>query len=337
MTSTNKHYFLAFLLLVTIGVISCEDNSEEPTPPMLTVSETSIDLGDVFAGAFTTADFTVSGENIVGGVTLEVTGEGYSLNNTSFIVANNDNTATITFSPAADAAVGTSSATITVTAGELSETISVTANVVEAPSTFLESGTEIYVNDFEFGYVDEGHLDSLTTEALDTVAIVLEGVTAVHSIATYREGAFGATFQVNFSMCDDTASDGTADADNTDNDFSCGNAIAIQGAVAPESASVEFALSGLEPGQPAIVTYWLRPNANLERGLAASFTGGETVNHLFDNEDGSVDGYNRTYTQYSITGTADDNGNLLFKCEAFAPEGNTSRATSIDNVVITAL
>ena len=76
----------------------------------------------------------------------------------------------------------------------------------------------------------------------------------------------------------------------------------------------------------------MEQNGSSERGLDASFTGGETVDHAFN--DGTGD--SGIYTMYSITGAADENGVLVFKVEADLPEGTYSRGISVDGVTIVA-
>ena len=261
------------------------------------------------------------------------------MSQTVFPIANASNTVTLTFAPSLDATLGAVSGEITVTAGDLTKTITLTANVTAPPIAFLESGTVIFSSDFEMGNVSDssdpnGHGSALTAEDLGSTGSTYEGLTVSYVVTNYDDGDettedIGARVQSQRGLCIETAVDGVANADNNDDsDGNCGNAFSIQGA----GTSVEITVSGLEAGQPASVSYWLRLHGSSERGLDASFTGGETVDHAFT--DGTGD--SGIYTMYSITGAADENGVLVFKVEADLPEGTYSRGISVDGVTIVA-
>ncbi|MFT6865658.1 MAG: hypothetical protein ACJA08_000481 [Cyclobacteriaceae bacterium] len=334
---SSKNYLLIILFISCIGFISCSE--DEPAPdPVVTLSASSLAFGDVQAGVTATKEFTVTGENITGTVTLSVTGKGFSLSQTVFPIANALNTVTLTFAPSLEATLGAVTGEITVSSGDLTEIIDVTANVTAVPITFLDAGTVIYSSGFEMGKSstsgDGGHGSELFVEDLESAGTVMEGLTVAYAITHYNDGDdtntdIGARVQSQRAMCTDTASDGVADADNNDDtDGNCGNAFSVQG----PGTSVEIAVSGLEAGQPATVTYWLRLHGSSERGLDASFTGGDTMDNAFT--DGTGD--SGIYTMYTINGTADIDGNLKFKIEADLPEGTYSRGIAVDEVSIAA-
>ncbi len=336
----SKFQFLALLvaLMASSMLVSCGEDDPAPDP-VLTVSTTSISLGEVTAGTSTTADFTITGENVTGSLSLSVTGDGFSLSASSFPVATATNTVTVTFAPAVTATPSAVTGSITISVGDLSEMISISATILEAPPTFLESGTEIFSSDFEMGKPSDssdpsGHGSALTADDLELAGSVLEGLTLAYTVTNYDDGDpsnedKGARVQSQRGLCAGTEDNGVADADNNDDsDGNCGNAFSIQG----PGTSVEISISGLNPSQPATVTYWLRLNGSSERGLDASFSGGTTVDHAYT--DGTGD--SSIYTEYSISGAADENGDIVFKVEADLPVDNYSRAISVDNVTIVA-
>lgn len=112
-----------------------------PSTPTITVSRTSVDCGSVVEGNTTTATFTVSGINLTAGITLEVTGTGFSIDKATLAPTAGTvaaTTITVTFAPTA---AGEQSGTITISSpGATNKTISLravgtTAAVAPAPST----------------------------------------------------------------------------------------------------------------------------------------------------------------------------------------------------------
>ena len=106
-------------------------------PPKLNVSKSEIEFGEVETNDTDTQDFTISGTNLTADATLEITGTDaamFSVNRTT-IYATNGNIAatnvTVTYAPTT---VKEHSATLTITSGALSETVSLSGTGI-APRT----------------------------------------------------------------------------------------------------------------------------------------------------------------------------------------------------------
>lgn len=122
------------------GCTACA-TAVDPSTPTITVSETSVECGSVVVGNTTTATFTVSGSNLTADITLEVTGTGFSIDQTTLAPTNGTvaaTTITVTFEPTA---AGEQNGTITISStGATNKTVSLhavgtTAAVTPAPST----------------------------------------------------------------------------------------------------------------------------------------------------------------------------------------------------------
>ena len=145
------------------GCTACA-TAVDPSTPTITVSGTSVECGSVVVGNTTTATFTVSGSNLTADITLEVTGTGFSIDQTTLAPTDGTvaaTTITVTFTPTA---AGEQNGTITISStGATNKTVSLravgaTAAVAPAPST-----TPVVF----FGtVVTEAHIFSGTTATL---------------------------------------------------------------------------------------------------------------------------------------------------------------------------
>ena len=106
-------------------------------PPKLNVSESEIEFGEVETNDTDTQDFTISGTNLTADATLEITGTDaamFSVNSTTIYATDGkiaETNVTVTYAPTA---VKKHSATLTITSGALSETVSLSGTGI-APQT----------------------------------------------------------------------------------------------------------------------------------------------------------------------------------------------------------
>ena len=120
-TGTNGAHFGKYGKLDALAglkkIAPCED------VPTITATPTSIDFGNVTAGATTTKTFNVQGANLEGNISLAVSGTGYSISSTSVTKNTAENgtgaTITVTFSPTANVSQ-TYNGTITLTSSNAS-------------------------------------------------------------------------------------------------------------------------------------------------------------------------------------------------------------------------
>ena len=188
------------------GCTACA-TAVDPSTPTITVSGTSVECGSVVVGNTATATFTVSGSNLTAGITLAVTGTGFSIDKTTIAQTAGTvaaTTITVTFAPTA---AGEQSGTITISSPDATpQTVSLhavgtTASVAPAPSTtpVVFFGT-VVTNAHTFsGTTATLHLHisdlatNVTVESSNTGIFTVSTSTAVNGTITPDEAAAGVT------------------------------------------------------------------------------------------------------------------------------------------------
>lgn len=323
----RKNCILFTLLLFSLVIItSCggEEDDEVIVNRELALSTSTIDFGDVEQGAeavSSTATATIT--DITGELVVAVTGDGYSVNATSFTIGDSPIEVTISFTAGAEFPAGTATGSVTFTAGALSETIALTANVTAIDSggggdEGLDDGTVVFSTGFEFGITDNN--TTLTTSDFEGLTPTLyEGVTVTYEVVAIEENDVNA--YTSNALCGDTKgveADSLATAGPD-----CGNAVLIKQA----DSKVAINLSGVPASQTYSVTFWVRAT-NSARSMDY-ILGDNTLSMTFEGYD------NDYFVKFVMSGQSDASGNLSFTMLQTTTE-NSGRSLIMDEVEIVA-
>ena len=307
-TYAIKHLFSAFLILLSYSLTtSCE--SDDDSNATIQVSTEMIDFGDVPAGSGDVREFTVKGEGLEQVIYPSITGEFFTLSTDLLPVANVENSLTVSFAPNMDAIQQPVSATIEIVSGDISQTIAVTANIIEPEG--LPVDTEVYFNDMEYGL---DHNTPLSASDFEGAQVLHPTVSASYELVPFDGDPSRIRTNGQFPKCED----------NTVGD-TCGNAMRIVGL----GTRTTISLSGFEPERSYEVSYWVRVGGSSDRSLNVTVTG--DTEPAFEDWGG---GDSSIYTQVIRNGIADESGDFEISFEY--AQDSTGRTISVDDLRIIA-
>lgn len=172
-----KQLLYSTITFIILGMVSCTDEMDNggiTGDPAIFSGVETVDFGEIVAGQTAKVSTYVIGTGIDDGLTLTVEGGGYLVSRDHFRIVTDTSFVDIIIAPDLDATLGDNPGTITLSAGNTSETISLSSTVLTA-STFLYEEDVIDMGGILFGttesktvtiegqFIPDGTVDISTT------------------------------------------------------------------------------------------------------------------------------------------------------------------------------
>ncbi|UXX77696.1 hypothetical protein N7E81_09980 [Reichenbachiella carrageenanivorans] len=185
-----KQLLYSTITFIILAIVSCTDEMDNggiTGDPAIFSGVETVDFGDIVAGQTATVSTYVIGTGIDDGLALTVEGEGYLVSRDHFRIVTDTSFVDITIAPDLEAALGDNPGTITLSAGNITKTISLSSTVLTA-SIFTYEEDAIDMGDILFGTTESKTVTVEGQYISGTVDITTTGTGFSVSPASFTEG-----------------------------------------------------------------------------------------------------------------------------------------------------